>query len=290
MNKTTIIKSLKNKLMKSSEQHPFHLVDSSPWPFFTSLYLLFVVSTIFCILHPKYYVICPVIYILQVNIAIPALLITILAWFTDIVIESTFEGNHTRKVQVGLKLGMVIFIISEVMLFFAFFWAFFHSSIIPSIWIGAVWPPIFLKPILIKPYILPILNTLILLASGISVTFAHRAIIGPREKHTRCFVLLGLIITIGYGLIFTIIQRYEYVHASFDITDSIYATTFYTLTGLHGLHVVIGTMLLMVSVIRHLQYHFTCDHHFGFEAAIWYWHFVDVVWLFLFFVLYCWNV
>jgi cytochrome c oxidase subunit 3 len=211
--------------------------------------------------------------------------VTIISWFNDIVIESTFQGYHTQKVQKGLKFGMILFIISEIMFFFAFFWAFFHSSIAPSIWVGNVWAN-YIQ--VLNTWNLPFLNTVIILSSGISVTWAHRAIItGPFTS--RKDVILGLLVTIVYGIIFTFIQHYEYVHAGFDISDSIYGSTFYALTGLHGLHVLIGSFFLLVCLFRQIKYHFTFEHHFGFEAAIWYWHFVDVVWLFLFIAVYWWG-
>jgi cytochrome c oxidase subunit 3 len=280
--------NLKNNFKLSAEQHPFHLVNPSPWPIFVAIFLL---STIFFLIgffHEEFIHSCLFfqnIYFFSIFI----FFISIIAWFNDIILESTFEGHHTIRVQKGLRYGIGLFIISEVFFFLAFFWAFFHSSISPSIFIGNIWPPFGINTL--QTWNLPFLNTLILLSSGVSVTWAHRAIIGHEtaDCYYRAHSLYGLLVTIIYGIIFTCIQRYEYIHADFDFADSIYSTTFYSTTGLHGLHVLVGTIFLIVCFIRHLKYHFTYEHHFGLEAAIWYWHFVDVVWLFLFISIYWWG-
>jgi len=279
--------ALKNNFDHRAEQHPFHLVNPSPWPIFTALFLLINVFCLVSFLHDELIHPCIFIYFLQI-FSIPIFIICIIAWFNDIILESTFEGHHTIRVQTGLRYGIALFIVSEILFFFAFFWAFFHSSISPSIFIGNIWPPIGINAL--HTWRLPFLNTLILLSSGISVTWAHRAIINNSKTiNDRIHSLLALFITILYGIIFTFIQRFEYIHANFLINDGIYATTFYSTTGLHGLHVLIGTIFLIVCLLRHLNYHFTYDHHFGLEAAIWYWHFVDVVWLFLFVSIYWWG-
>jgi heme/copper-type cytochrome/quinol oxidase subunit 3 len=201
-------------------------------------------------------------------------------------------------VQKGLRLGFILFIISEIMFFFSFFWAFFHSSVSPSIWIGAVWPPIGIQTI--NPWALPLLNTIILLSSGITVTWAHKAILCPGyivnipegeiiRQNYRKVVIMGLVSTILLGLFFTNIQLFEYKHANFSINDGIYGSVFYLLTGFHGFHVLIGTIFLFICLLRHIAYHFTSDHHLGLEMAIWYWHFVDIVWIFLFIFVYVWG-
>jgi heme/copper-type cytochrome/quinol oxidase subunit 3 len=276
-----------NSKNRQAEQHPFHLVNPSPWPIFISLFLLLTVFLIVLFLHYEVHT-YPCSYNKYTYIfSTLCFFVTIYAWFNDIVIEGTFEGHHTKVVQKGLKFGMLIFIVSEILFFFAFFWAFFHSSIAPSIWVGNVWPPHGIN--VLSAFNLPILNTLIILSSGISVTWAHRAIVSQSFFTSRRDVIIGLLVTIGYGFVFTIIQRFEYIHADFCFNDSIYASTFYALTGLHGLHVLIGTIFLLICLLRQLNYHFTVDHHFGLEAAIWYWHFVDVVWLFLFVSIYWWG-
>jgi len=286
------INKLKNNFKVIAEQHPFHLVNPSPWPIFVSIFLLNIVFFLIGYLHDDLLYLdgCTFFHYVYL-ISFIFFFICIYAWFNDIILESTFEGHHTLRVQRGLRYGIILFIISEIIFFFAFFWAFFHSSISPSIFIGNIWPPIGIQTLI--TWNLPFLNTLILLSSGISVTWAHRALVTNRTNFkigiTRLHSLTGLIITVIYGILFTLIQRYEYIHASFTINDTIYGTTFYVTTGLHGLHVLIGTIFLFVCLIRHIKYHFTYEHHFGLEAAIWYWHFVDVVWLFLFISIYWWG-
>lgn len=219
----------------------------------------------------------------MIHTALPILLLIVYRWFRDIVVESTFEGNHTAKVQTGLRFGMVLFIVSEIMFFFAFFWAFFHSSLSPAVAIGCVWPPMGIETL--NPWEVPFLNTLILLSSGVSITWAHRAIIAGNRANT----IIGLGITILLGIIFTLCQLFEYITAPFGINDGVYGSVFYMATGFHGFHVFVGTTFLVVCLLRQVFYHFTIEHHFGFEAAAWYWHFVDVVWLFLFTSIYWWG-
>lgn len=204
-------------------------------------------------------------------------------WWRDIIREGTLEGQHTQTVQNGLKIGVILFIISEIMFFVAFFWAFFHSSFNPSIAIGGVWPPAFLT--ILNPWKVPLLNTIILLSSGASVTWAHHAIVWGNKKEA----LLALQITILLAIFFTALQALEYLTAPFSISDGIYGSTFYMATGFHGFHVFIGTCFLSVCLLRLSFDHFTQTQHFGFEAAAWYWHFVDVVWLFLFVTIYWWG-
>jgi cytochrome c oxidase subunit 3 len=204
-------------------------------------------------------------------------------WWRDIIREGTFEGHHTSVVQLGLRYGMILFIVSEIMFFFAFFWAFFHSSLAPTVELGAVWPPKGIE--VLNPWEVPFLNTVILLTSGASVTWAHHAILaGDREQG-----IYSLIITIILAILFTGFQAAEYVEAPFTIADSVYGSTFFIATGFHGFHVFVGTVFLSVCLFRQHNNHFSAKHHFGFEAAAWYWHFVDVVWLFLFVAIYWWG-
>lgn len=205
-------------------------------------------------------------------------------WWRDVVREATFNGYHTKTVQLGLRYGMILFIVSEVMFFLAFFWAFFHSSLSPAIEIGSVWPPKSINPF--NPWGVPLLNTFILLLSGATVTWAHHEIIvGARKEPAK----LGLLLTLFLAVTFTALQVYEYIEASFSISDGIYGSTFFMATGFHGFHVIVGTAFLTVVTLRLIKNHFTKKHHFGFEAAAWYWHFVDVVWLFLFVTVYWWG-
>ena len=257
--------------------HSFHLVDPSPWPLVASLGALTLTSGLVVYMHKFTGG-----WSLFLN-GFVLILFTMYVWWRDIVREATFEDAHTQAVQNGLRLGMILFIVSEVMFFFGFFWAFFHSSLSPVYNIGGVWPP---KGIVsINPFTLPYSNTLILLISGWTVTWSHHALICRAKKHT----LLSLIFTIILAILFTFCQGIEYLNAPFNISDGVYGSCFYLTTGFHGLHVFIGTIALSISLLRITINHFTNQHHFGFEAAIWYWHFVDVVWLFLFFSLYVWG-
>jgi cytochrome c oxidase subunit 3 len=202
----------------------------------------------------------------------------------DIIVESTILGFHTRAVQKGIRLGIVLFIVSEIMFFFAFFWAFFHSSLSPSVQIGCVWPPAGITPF--SPWGIPLLNTLILLLSGFTLTIVHYSIISGNGVDAFNFYICTLILAVC----FTLFQVYEYFNAPFDISSGIYGSTFFMLTGLHGVHVFGGSVAILISFIRtSFLNHFTREHHIGFEGAAWYWHFVDVVWLLLFISVYWWG-
>jgi len=216
---------------------------------------------------------------------------TMIVWWRDVIREAEHEGHHTTTVQLGLRYGMVLFIVSEVMFFVAWFWAFFDASLFAGEAIqearvahtGGHWPPDGVE--IFNPWHLPLLNTIILLTSGTTVTWAHHAL----KENKRGGLVWGLVLTITLGLLFTGVQAYEYGHAAFGFTDGIYSSTFFMATGFHGAHVLIGSIFLIVCLGRALAGHFKPDHHFGFEAAAWYWHFVDVVWLFLFFAVYYWG-
>lgn len=258
------------KLFASSRRHPYHIVDPSPWPFFLSISLLLTVLGAVAYFHgikfgKK-----------TLKFGLIFLIFVAICWWRDVVREATYQGRHTEQVVDGLKLGFALFILSEVMFFFSFFWAFLHSSLAPSIEIGGIWPPIGFKTL--NPYSVPLLNTLILLTSGATVTCAHVKVIACDIDGT----MFWLGITIFFAILFTYFQFNEYVAAPFDISDGIYASVFYLATGFHGLHVIIGTLFLSVAAYRSWNAHFTTRHHLGFEAAAWYWHFVDVVWLGLF--------
>merc|ERR1712183_592995 len=204
-------------------------------------------------------------------------------WWRDVVREATFEEQRTFSVQRGLRLGMVLFIVSEVMFFFAFFWAFFHSSLVPTFAIGGVWPPIGIESI--NPIGIPLTNTFLLLSSGATVTWAHHSITSRYKKQA----IISLLLTIGLAVVFTMLQVLEYCEAPFTLSDSVFGSCFYMATGFHGFHVFIGTIFLFIALVRLVLNHFTSTHHLGFESAAWYWHFVDVVWLFLFISIYWWG-
>jgi cytochrome c oxidase subunit 3 len=254
----------------------------------------------------------------MIHISFLGLYITAMSWFISIVKESS-QGYHTKKVQQGLRLGMVLFILSEVMLFFAFFWAFFHFSLIPSVNVGGIWPPTGTQEL--NVWGLPLVNTLLLLTSGLTITIAHAYIIKNNIDGFAWYLFL----TILLGVTFLFCQAYEYKYGvKFSWRENIYGSIFFITTGFHGLHVTVGTLFLTFCWVRHLlasllpylnysesgaavsllvrslrafgynaekgaRWALTPAHHFGFEAAAWYWHFVDVVWLFLFLTVYWWG-
>lgn len=259
----------------SKHNHPFHLVDYRPWPLTGSIGAITFTSGIIIWFHKN-----------NINIfylGITILLLTIYQWWRDIVRERTFQGKHTLKVVSGLKIGIILFIISEVLFFISFFWAFFHRRLSPTVEIGIIWPPKGITTF--NPIHIPLLNTIILLCSGITITWAHHALIEKNHKQTN----QRLIITIILGIYFTILQAFEYYESIFTIRDSIYGSCFFIATGFHGIHVIIGTTFILICWIRHINFHFSRKHHFGFEAAAWYWHFVDVIWLFLYITVYWWG-
>jgi cytochrome c oxidase subunit 3 len=259
------------------QAHPYHLVSPSPWPIITSFTLLTLTTSGVLSMHN---------YEIGYIIFFSALLTVIFSmslWFRDVISEGTYIGNHTLAVQKGINLGVALFIISEVFFFLAIFWAFFHSAISPDVEIGAEWPPKGIQAI--NPFELPLLNTVILLSSGVTVTYSHHSLIKGDRKGT----LYGLVYTIILAIIFTALQGIEYTVSSFTISDGVFGSCFYFGTGFHGLHVIIGTIFLAVGLWRALAYHLTDNHHLGFEAGILYWHFVDVVWLFLYIFIYYWG-
>jgi len=258
-------------------RHPYHLVDPSPWPIVGAIATLLLTGGGVMFMHEVAGG-TPILILGAIG-----LLATMALWFRDVVREATFEGYHNRVVQIGMRYGMALFIASEVMFFVAWFWAYFNAALFPPAAIEGQWPPP--GVVTFDPFDLPFLNTLILLMSGVTVTWAHHALREGNREH----MLQGLALTILLGLTFTGVQAYEYSHAAFGFRDGIYASTFFMATGFHGFHVIVGTIFLMVCLYRAWAGHFTPEHHFGFEAAAWYWHFVDVVWLFLFSCIYWWG-
>nr|YP_011010412.1 cytochrome c oxidase subunit 3 [Metrocoris stranguloides]WPW47027.1 cytochrome c oxidase subunit 3 [Metrocoris stranguloides] len=257
------------------QNHPFHLVDPSPWPLTGSIGAMTLTSGMVMWFHMKN----PMLMMMGILI----LILTMIQWWRDIVREGTYQGKHTIMVTNGLKWGMILFIISEVFFFVSFFWGFFHSSLAPTVEIGMTWPPKGIKTF--NPMDIPLLNTTILLSSGITITWAHHSIMNMNHSQT----VKGLFLTVILGVYFTILQAYEYIESPFTISDSVYGSCFFMSTGFHGIHVIIGTTFLLVCLIRTMKFHFSSKHHFGFEAAAWYWHFVDVVWLFLYISIYWWG-
>ena len=267
-----------NKINRNQFQSfPYHLVDPSPWPILVSFSLLSL--TLGAVMYMQGFTYGGHLLSLGFTLTVFGMIL----WFRDIITEGTYLGHHTVQVQKGLTIGVVLFIISEVFAFLSVFWAFFHSSLSPTIEIGGVWPPQGITPL--DPFAIPLLNTILLLSSGAFVTYGHHALI----QGDRRGAILGTLLTIIFAIIFTALQYYEYSESSFTMSDSVYGTVFYASTGLHGLHVIIGTLFILVGFIRIINYHLTDTHHQGHEAAILYWHFVDVVWLFLFIAVYYWG-
>ncbi len=296
-----------------AKHHDYHLVNPSPWPAVASVsaFVLAVGAIVWMKTHAS-----PTETLLGMRGSVPffigfaMVLFTMFMWWRD-VIKEAHAGDHTPVVRLHLRYGMIMFIASEVMFFVAWFWAYFDASLFPAAvaplpitgpdgtvtqsseligmvqrnaLTGGVWPP---KPsenftATFDPWGLPLVNTLILLLSGTTVTWAHHALL----KNDRQGLIWGLFITVVLGMIFTVCQAYEYGHAAFNFSGHIYGATFFMATGFHGAHVIIGTIFLAVCLFRAIKGHFTPKQHFGFEAAAWYWHFVDVVWLFLFAFIY----
>jgi cytochrome c oxidase subunit 3 len=278
-----------NKIKKTYKHykfinHPYQIVENSPWPFIIGMcafmymtlngvFLSYGCETFYSIgLFRKLY-----------HYSFIILFLSVFLWWYDMINESVIEGSYTQKVQLNISIGMILFIISEVMFFFGFFWAYFHFSLNPSDTIQGNWPPLSIESIF--AYGLPLINTVILLSSGITLTWSHFSLFKNKKNES----LIGLFVTIFLGLIFTKIQLMEFYLAKFTIADSAYGSVFYMLTGLHGFHVIIGTIFLIVAFIRMLLNYFNNTRFSGFELSIWYWHFVDVVWLFVFTGIYCWG-
>ena len=277
-NKKKIIKiMMTNQIRSNFQAHPFHLVSPSPWPILTCTSLLSVTTTGVLTMHGFFFA------NLVLYSAFMALVFSMSFWFRDVISEATYLGNHTLAVQRGLNMGVALFIVSEALFFLAIFWTYFHSALSPTVEMGGQWPPIGVEAI--NPFELPLLNTVILLSSGVTVTYAHHSLI----QGDRSAALYGLVLTVILAFVFTALQAIEYRLSSFTISDGTFGSCFYFGTGFHGLHVIIGTAFLAVGLWRLLAYHLTENHHLGLESGILYWHFVDIVWLFLFISIYYWG-
>src|SRR6266478_7465648 len=267
---------MKNYVTKF-QYFPFHLVTPSPWPILLSFSLLSMAIGAVMYMHG---------YVNGGNLLTTGFILTAYGmglWFRDVVTEGTYLGDHTKQVKKGIQMGVILFIVSEVFAFLSVFWAFFHSSLSPAVEIGGSWPPMGITPL--DPFAIPLLNTFLLLSSGAFITYAHHALIAGNRKAAIDGVFLTLVLAIA----FTLLQYYEYSEAGFSMSDGVYGSAFYASTGLHGLHVIVGTIFILVGYIRLINYQLTNSTHQGFEASILYWHFVDVVWLFLFVAVYFWG-
>nr|YP_010934958.1 cytochrome c oxidase subunit III [Bombus filchnerae]QTZ18839.1 cytochrome c oxidase subunit 3 [Bombus filchnerae]WKW52606.1 cytochrome c oxidase subunit 3 [Bombus filchnerae] len=247
---------------------PFHMVTLSPWPIILSLNLMNLLLSIIIWIYFSYF--------MNMIFNLTLLIFSMLMWFRDIIRESTFQGMHSMYIIMMMKFSMIMFIISELFFFISFFWTFFHNSISPSIEINSMWPPKMIK--FFNPFEVPLLNSIILILSGFTVTLSHYNMLN--NKFNSSVNMLKLTIVLGFY--FNFMQIFEYYNSFFCINDSIYGSIFYLSTGFHGFHVLVGTLMLFYSLIRMLNNHFSPTHHINFEFSIWYWHFVDVIWLFLY--------
>lgn len=265
--------------MAHAKNHDYHILPPSIWPFLGAV-AAFVMLT------------GAVAWIKDAGpwaflIGFVGVLYVMFGWWADVINEGE-TGDHTPVVQIGLRYGVILFIMSEVMFFVAWFWAFFKNALYPlgpeSPLKDGVWPPEGIHTF--NPWDLPLKNTLILLLSGVAVTWAHHALVHENDRKTAAN---GLAIAVILGICFTFLQAYEYKHAAFGLSDTVYGGVFFMATGFHGAHVIIGTIFLLICMIRLMKGQMSDKQHVGFEAAAWYWHFVDVVWLFLFFAIYVWG-
>lgn len=275
--------------------HPFHIVNKSSYPFWSALSIFFFVFGIVQYMHgynTKFILLIIGVYMLILNMYY---------WWNTVIHEGLFEKAHTNEVIKGLSIGIILFIVSEIMFFSGFFWAFFHSSLSPTIWIGCIWPP---KGIVVFNALgIPLLNTFLLLVSGSAITLAHYKFIyhgqllmyklGKKDNYSSCNqkeeIYNPFFCTLILAVLFTLFQGYEYKIAPFSISDGIYGSTFYMLTGFHGFHVLIGTIFLFICLIRYHYNHFNLKDHLGLQGAIWYWHFVDGIWILLYLSIYVWG-
>lgn len=261
----------------SKQSHPYHLVEQNYWPFVMSVTLIDVILNI--VLWINRYEMSGWIVLSSTLLLVGC----IVFWWLDVIREGTIYGSHTSFVRKGLSSGFLWFLLTEVLVFAGVFWGYLDAAISPNVELGMIWPPI--GVITINAWELPFLNTVLLLSSGAFVTWSHHGIINnDREK-----IMKGIWMCLTLILIFTIFQLLEYKWAPFTLSDGVYGSVFYAGTGLHGFHVLIGTVFLGVILVRLYNYTLTARHHLGLEIAILYAHFVDVVWLLLFCVFYYWG-
>ena len=265
--------------MAHAKNHDYHVLPPSIWPFIAAVGAFMMLLGAVLWMHGS----GPWLGL----IGLAMVLYVMFSWWSDVIVES-HAGDHTPVVVIGLRYGFLLFILSEVMFFSAWFWSFFKHALYPmgplSPLVDGVWPPEGIETF--NPWHLPFYNTLILLLSGCAATWAHHALV---HENNRKDLQNGLIVAILLGVLFTIFQIYEYTHAAFGFAGNIYGANFFMATGFHGFHVLIGTIFLAVCLFRVRKGHFTPERHVGFEAAAWYWHFVDVIWLFLFASIYIWG-
>jgi len=254
---------------------PYFILNLSPWPILIAINTFNLIISNIIIINFKFNLISIINIIIIISISI--------LWWRDIIRERTFQGNHNFYIINLIKFRIILFIISEIFLFISFFWNFLHNSLAPSIELGLNWPPKNIN--FFNPLLIPLLNTIILLTSRFTVTLTHLYLLNNSKKKTIIFINLTIILSIY----FLLLQILEYKQATFTFSDSIFGSSFYIATGFHGLHVIIGTIFLIINLLRIIKLHFSFIHHIRFELAAWYWHFIDIIWLFLYITFYWWN-
>ena len=266
-----------NNVRGHIQLHPYHLVGPSPWPIFTSFSLMDLAISIGLTSHgyidTNFFIFLSIILVLY----------SMTLWFKDIIAESTYLGEHTTAVKRGINQGFILFVVSEILIFVSLFWAYLHSALSPNVEIGMLWPPAGIEAI--SPSELPLLNTIVLLASGVTVTFGHHALINGKRNYT----LLGFVLTTFLIVLFVYCQYLEYSFAPFTIADSVYGSTFFSTTGLHGIHMIMLAAMLAICTFRVWNYDFTNTSHVGAETTILYLHVLDIIWLFIYIVMYWWG-
>ncbi|UAT43019.1 cytochrome c oxidase subunit 3 [Anaplasmataceae bacterium AB001_6] len=275
-------------MLEKKVEHKFHIIDPSYKPIFTSFSLFLLVISFVLFMREKNFL---TIFAFLASLSI--LLFSLFLWWKDIILEAIRDKAHNEVVQKGLKIGMILFIITEIVFFGSYFASFFtawiNTYIIEDFWniIVSSWPPEGIKTV--DPLEIPFINTCILLLSGCSVSWAHYALLNKDNTN----LVNALFITIMLGLIFIFLQFFEFAHSDFNFVEegikSLYTSNFYMLTGFHGAHVIIGVIFLTVCLIRAIKGQLTPLNHLGFEFASWYWHFVDVVWIFVFLFVYVFS-
>nr|AKM70254.1 cytochrome oxidase subunit III [Aiceona himalaica] len=260
-------------MMKNNQ--PYFILNLSPWPLIMSINIFNLMISNIMMINYK------INQFLFINLFLTMLISTM--WWRDIIRESTYQGNHNFYIMNLIKLSMILFIISEMFLFISFFWNFLHNSLAPSIELGLNWPPKNIN--FFNPMIIPLLNTIILLTSSFTITLTHFFLL----KNLKNKTILFLILTIILSMYFIYLQMIEYKQAMFTFSDSIFGSSFYMATGFHGLHVIIGMMFLIINLWRFNNLQMSFIHHISFELAAWYWHFIDIIWLFLYMTFYWWN-
>nr|YP_009434610.1 cytochrome c oxidase subunit III [Melaphis rhois]ATE90570.1 cytochrome c oxidase subunit III [Melaphis rhois] len=260
-------------MMKMNQ--PYFILNISPWPILMALNSFNLMISNIMIFNFKFNNTS------MLNLTL--MIIISMLWWRDIIRESTFQGNHNFYIMNLIKLSMILFIISEMFLFISFFWNFLHNSLSPSIELGLNWPPKNIN--FFNPLLIPLLNTVILLTSSFTITLTHFYLLNNSKSQSIKFMNLTIILS----LYFLMLQGLEYKQANFTFSDSIFGSSFYIATGFHGLHVMIGTIFLIINLLRMIKMHISYIHHISFELAAWYWHFIDIIWLFLYMTFYWWN-